>query len=73
MRVCGLGGKTSNDVVHFAGERYRQIGHDFWPGPLSSDGNATTDSTNAGRWLSTWKVSREEINNHIANYDNPEY
>lgn len=68
-----IGGKTSNDVLHFAGERYRLIGHDFWPGPLSSDGNATTDSTNAGRWLRTWKVSREEINNHTANYDNPEY
>ncbi len=68
-----IGGKTVDDELHFAGERYRQVGADFWPGPLSADGNAATDSVNAGQWLRTWKISREEIINHLAYYDDPAY
>ncbi len=56
---------AANDDLHLAAESYRQVGTDFWPGPLSSDGNATTDSANAGQWLRTWKVNRDEINNHM--------
>lgn len=68
-----IGGKDANDQLHLAGERYRQVGGDFWPGPLSSDGNITTDSVNAGNWLRTWKVNRTQINDHIAHFDQAGY
>lgn len=56
-----LGGINENtDSLHLAAERYRQNGTDFWPGPLSIDGNATTDSVNAGKWMRSWKVSSDE-------------
>ena len=69
-----LGGLNSNtDSLHLAAERYRQVGTDFWPGPLSVDGKATTDSINAGKWMRTWKVSSDEIQYHLRNYSNADY
>lgn len=68
-----IGGKSINNELHLAAETYRQRGTDFWPGPLSNDGNATTDSVNAGHWMRTWKISREEIISHIRDYSSPDY
>jgi hypothetical protein len=68
-----IGGKSADNELHIAAERFRQVGTDFWPGPLSVDGYAATDSVNAGNWLRTWKVSRVEINNHIRDFSNPDY
>jgi hypothetical protein len=69
-----LGGRNANtDSLHLAAERYRQIGTDFWPGPLSVDGYASTDSINAGKWMRTWKVSSDEIQYHLRNFNNPDY
>ncbi len=65
-----VGGYSADNELHLAAEEYRQVGTDFWPGPLSSDGNATTDSANR-KLARTWKVNRDEINNHISNYNNP--
>ena len=68
-----IGGLDINDQVHFAGERYRQNGSDFWSGPLSADGNASSDSAVAGQWFRTWKVNRVEINDHIAHFNDNNY
>jgi hypothetical protein len=69
-----LGGRNANtDSLHLAAERYRQIGTDFWPGPLSVDGYASTDSINAGKWMRTWKVSSDDIQYHLRNFNNPDY
>mgnify|MGYP002640190677 CR=1 FL=1 len=66
-----VGGKDASDQLHVAAERYRQLGSDFWPGPLNF--NASIDSVTAANWFRTWKVSREQINNHIANYNQAGY
>ncbi len=34
---------------------------------------ATTDSVNAGKWMRTWKVSTDEIQYHLKNFNNPDY
>ncbi len=68
-----IGGKNSEENLHFAGERYRQDGASFWPGPLSQGNELTCDSVVAGEWLRTWKVTREEVNNHITDYADPDY
>lgn len=57
--------------LHFAGERYRQMGQDFYPGPLSIDGTASVDTATMAQWEKVWKVGRDEIEQHIAWYANP--
>ena len=68
-----MGGKDAEDNLHFAGERYRQVGADFWPGPLSQGNEISSDSVVAGEWLRTWKVSREEVNIHMTEFADPNY
>lgn len=68
-----IGGKDENDGLHLAGEKYKQDGHDFWSGPLSTDGLVTTDSLNSGKWFRSWKVDRSDILSHIANYQDTNY
>ncbi|NPD85288.1 T9SS type A sorting domain-containing protein [Lentimicrobium sp. L6] len=68
-----IGGKNTEDDLHFAGERYRQMGADFWPGPLSQGNELTCDSVVAGEWLRTWKVTRDEVNIHMTEFADPDY
>ncbi|RLD35749.1 MAG: hypothetical protein DRI74_10300 [Bacteroidetes bacterium] len=68
-----IGGKDSDNNLHLAGERFKQQGNDFWNGPLSTDGLVSTDSINSGKWFRSWKVSRTEINNHIAHFQEANY
>ncbi|MCK5775148.1 MAG: T9SS type A sorting domain-containing protein [Bacteroidales bacterium] len=68
-----IGGKDSNGDLHLAAERYRQNGTDFWSGPLTDDGLAMADSTNAGKWFRTWKVTKTDVFDHINNYSDPSY
>ncbi len=69
-----MGGiNTQNEELHLAGERYNQAGIDFWPGPLTDDGFALSDSINAGKWCRTWKVTKEDIKYHLGNYNKPNY
>lgn len=68
-----IGGKDAENNLHFAGERYRQMGADFWPGPLSQGNELTCDSVVAGEWLRTWKVTRDEVNIHMTEFANPDY
>lgn len=68
-----IGGKTAENELHLSAERYRQFEIEFWPGPLSVDGYITTDSVNAANWFRTWKVTRDEVNNHRNNFNQPNY
>ena len=68
-----IGGKDANGNLHLAAERYRQNGSDFWSGPLTDDGLAMADSTNAGKWFRTWKVTKTDVIDHITNYSDPSY
>jgi len=62
-----LGGLDEQDNLHLAAMMYRQVGNDFWTGPISDDNDAAT------YYDKFWSVSKEEIENHKLNYNNPEY
>jgi hypothetical protein len=64
-----MGGFDANNQLHFAGERYRQVGADFFQGPIS----IIRDSTFAKKWNRVWKITKKEIQYHIANYNNAGY
>ncbi len=68
-----IGGKDGNDQLYFAGEKHRYHGGDFWSGPLSNDGEATTDSITASQWFRSWKVTKEELFYHKIHYNDVGY
>ncbi len=62
-----IGGK-SDYAIHVAAETWHLNGNDFWPGPVSE--NYDNDDLVNYRM---WKISREEINFHIAHYNDQDY
>ena len=69
-----IGGLDDKDSIHLAAERYRQIGLDFWAGPVSViDGKVTADVSNAVNWNRVWKLTKDEIIYHKFHYSDPGY
>jgi hypothetical protein len=59
-----IGGLSEEDSLHLAGEKYRQIGADFQPGPVSED----YDSNFKDNYWKLWKLNRIEIEYHRNNW-----
>lgn len=73
-----IGGLDPDNILHFAGERYRQgtgsiagSKHDYWAGPVSDSTayNVIQDTI----WNRVWKVNRSEIDYHRDHYWEPGY
>lgn len=64
-----LGGYNQHNQLRFAGEKYRAVGKDFLQGPISS----IIDSSYFKLWNHVWKINKEEIRNHINNWNNSGY
>jgi len=66
-----IGGKDSNDSLHIAAVRYLSSGNDYYSGPImdSSSYSAYEDSI----WNKMWKISKAEVDNHNANWNQPGY
>ncbi len=67
----GKSGEGENTQLHLMGERYRQIGRDAWPGPVSTD-VAAYFATQLD-WNRVWTVTKSQIEDHIANWDQAGY
>ena len=68
-----IGGRDVNDQLKLAAVRFRQIGDDFWPGPLTVDGAAYVDQATCSKYDRFFKITRADVENHIANWDKPNY
>ncbi|MCD4736288.1 MAG: T9SS type A sorting domain-containing protein [Bacteroidales bacterium] len=55
-----IGGVDQNDSLHLAGEIYRQVGRDYWHGPVSY----VYDSLYDIQWFNIWKLNKVEIEYH---------
>ncbi|NVO01398.1 MAG: T9SS type A sorting domain-containing protein [Bacteroidetes bacterium] len=64
-----IGGKDSQDSLHFAGQMYNQLGYDFWAGPVSN----VYDSIYDVNWNRVWKIKKSEIDYHLAHCWSPGY
>ncbi len=64
-----LGGIDAGGQIHLAAQTYRQTGNDFWPGPLDTSGQTT--STICNLYDRHWKVTKAQIQSHIANPTSP--
>lgn len=60
-----IGGLDEANNLRLAAERYRQWGHDFWPGAVSVDGGMVSiDTSTVMDWYRVWKLSKDEIIYH---------
>lgn len=64
-----IGGLDEQDELHLAGGRYRQVGEDYWHGPVSNNYDSLFDI----RWFHAWKLNRSDIEFHQANWWQPGY
>ncbi len=66
-----IGGMDEYAELHLAGERYRQVGTDFFPGPVMNIGSYS-DSLDV-IWHRVWKLNSEEIEYHRAHWQDSGY
>jgi hypothetical protein len=64
-----IGGLDDAQQLHLAAERYRQVGMDFWSGPISN----VYDSLYDVQWNYMWKLNKTEIQFHRDHYNDPGY
>ncbi len=66
-----IGGVDVNGQLKLAALRYRQVGNDFWPGPLTTDGSASITPDVCLEYDRHFPITRQEVNMHIAWYNDP--
>ena len=67
-----IGGVDDGGQLKVAAMTYRQSGNDFWPGPLDET-TASISAAECAAWDNHFKVTREEVENHVANFADPNY
>ena len=61
-----MGGRSPDNNLKLAAVTYRQQGNDFWPGPLSTDGNASVEADVCDTYDRLWKTHRLDVQRHQA-------
>ncbi len=61
-----IGGLDINDQLKLAGLRYRQIGQDYWTGPLTVDGTAAIDENVCAEWDKHFLMERAMVDDFLA-------
>lgn len=62
-----IGGTSSENLQHLAAMMYEAGGEaDYYPGPLTIDGSASTDDAMMAQFDHVWVLTREEIGRHLT-------
>ena len=67
-----IGGKDSNGQLKLAAVRFRQVGEDYWTGPLKLVGAGTTKDM-CIKFDKHFKITRAEVDEHINGYNTSGY
>lgn len=67
-----MGGLDGQDSLHLFAETFHDNGYDTWPGPLSKN-DASTDAQTVAQWNRTFKITRQEVLEFLAGYQDPDY
>lgn len=67
-----IGGLDINDQLKLAAVRYRQIGNDYWTGPLTVDGTAAVDEATCAKYDKFFKMTRAMVDEYLAWWEEPE-
>lgn len=72
-----IGGLDANGQLKMAALRYRQVGNDYWPGPLTIDGTASISPDVCAEYDKIHAVTRAEVDDFLAWFEdnsvNPDY
>ncbi len=60
-----MGGIDPAGNLKLAAVRFRQVGNDFWPGPLTVDGSASIEASTCQLWDRFFPMSRQMVETHI--------
>jgi hypothetical protein len=61
-----IGGLDINGQLKLAAQRFRQVGLDYWTGPLTIDGRASVESETCAEYDKHFKVTRAEVDLFLA-------
>ena len=64
-----IAGVDINNQLKCAALRFRQVGNDYWTGPLTIDGTASIDNATCAKWDKIFKITRAEVDDFLANLD----
>jgi hypothetical protein len=64
-----IGGLDINNQLKLAALRYRQVGQDYWTGPLTIDGTAAIDEETCNDWDKHFQIKRADIDEYIKHTD----
>lgn len=64
-----IAGLDINNQLKCAAVRFRQVGNDFWTGPLTIDGSAAIDPATCMEYDKMYTITREEVDEFLANCD----
>lgn len=64
-----IAGVDVNNQLRCAVQRFRQVGLDYWTGPLTIDGTAAIDEVTCATWDKIFKITRAEVDEFLANCD----
>ena len=64
-----IGGLDINNQLKLAAQRYRQVGIDYWTGPLTVDGTAAIDEAVCAQYDDFFKITRAEVDEFLSHTD----
>ena len=64
-----IAGMDINNQLKCAAIRFRQVGNDFWTGPLTTDGTASIDAATCMEYDKMYNITRAEVDEFLANCD----
>lgn len=67
-----IGGRDANGQLKLAAVRFRQVGDDYWTGPLKIQGASTTQSE-CIKFDKHFKITRAEVDEHINSWNTSGY
>ncbi len=60
-----IGGLDINNQLKLAAVRYRQVGNDYWTGPLTVDATAAVDQETCAKWDKHFLITRADVDQYI--------
>jgi hypothetical protein len=60
-----IGGLDINNQLKLAAVRYRQVGNDYWTGPLTTDASAAIDQETCAQWDKHSLITRADVDKFL--------
>ena len=64
-----IAGVDVNQQLKCAALRFRQVGNDYYTGPLTVDGKASITAETCARWDKIFKITRAEVDEFLSAFD----